>query len=211
VGLWDFAEHELRSWHKQIFRVHTTDVAVARNERTYVFTPTDTTTEVDFLLDVRQMPNGTGGSFDDFNRSWTTDSWPHVDAQLLRSMPTADFGATGYGLQLLHHPRFTTNLRVIYATAFDLAPFDLTSDLIADVGLEPSQLDVLEQGIRWRALQTGLIPRTDWRATGVLREPEQVTLIDVVRAIDMARSLRDRRFSEEALAIRARFPYRRGG
>lgn len=206
VALHEWAEHELLSWRKQLFRVDAVDVPATRLERTYPLTPNDSA-EVDFLLDVRQQPNGSGAAFDDYNRTWTGDSWPRVEARLLREMPLGDF-ASGYAIQLTHYPRFSTNLRVIYATAFDLSAFALTDNLITDVGLEPSHLDVLEQGLRWRALQAGIIPRTDWQATGVLRDSEQVSLLDVVRAVDMARSLRDRRFNDEAMILRSRFPYR---
>lgn len=209
ASLIDWARHELLSWRKQIFRVSAIDIAVSRAERTYLFTPTEST-ETGFLLDVRQQPNGSTATWDDWNRTWTGDTWPRVEAKLLRQLPGSEF-AGGYALQLQNYPRFSTDLRVIYGTDFDLSAFELTDDLIADVGMEEGQLDVLENGIRWRALQAGIVPRTDWRASGVLRDSEQVSLLDVVRAVDMARSLRDRRFADEALILRSRWPYRRGG
>lgn len=205
ASLLDWAQHEIGSWKKQLFRVQTVELAVDSTERTYDL---PTVTDIDFLLEVRAAPTGAGAQMDDYGASWTGDSWPRVEARLLRDM-TGLTGTpfTGTGLQLTLYPRSTTTLRVVYASAFDLSTFDLTTDLVADVGLEEGHLDVLEQGLRWRTLSSGIVARTDWRGQGMIRDAEEVSLLDIVRAVDMARSLRDRRMSEEALALRSRYPY----
>jgi hypothetical protein len=202
AALIDWAEQEIRTWKRQLFRVETLALPVTRAERTYDLT--GVTDDIMFLLEVRQQPQSATG--DDFSATWTGDAWPRVEARLLRDMPAAEF-TSGYALQLTHFPRYGLDLRVAYASDFDLSTFDLTTDLVTDVGLEAGFLLVLEQGVRWRALSAGLVSRSDWRATGMARDAEEVSLLDVVRATDMARSLRDRALADEAVALRGRYPY----
>lgn len=196
-ALVDWAQHEIQSWRGQLFRVQEATVDTDVSNRTYELDVTD----IDFLLDVRSRPLG-----EPVEWSWNADAWPRHKARLLRRMPGADFTST-YAIQLRRPTRTTTSLRVVYATFFDLDPFELSTDLVADCGLTTGQLGVLEEGLRARALSAGLVARTDYRATGMSRDAEETTLIDIVRAVDMARSLRDRRFAEEALELRKQFPY----
>jgi hypothetical protein len=197
-ALVDWAQHEIMSWRGQLFRVAEETVDTNVSERTYEL---DVDVEPDFLLDVRARPLG-----EPVEWSWNADAWPRVKARLLRRMPGADFTST-FAVQLRRPTRTMTSLRIVYASFFDLDPFELSTDLIADCGLTLGQLGVLEEGLRARALSAGLVARTDYRATGMSRDGEETTLIDIVRAVDMARSLRDRRFAEEALDLRKQFPY----
>jgi hypothetical protein len=186
------AEAEIRSWGSQLWKVATANVAVATNERGYNL---DTGgAEILYLLDVRLQPTGTTGT-------WAGDSWPKAKAQLLRSMPTADFAA-GQAIQLETFPTRATTLRVAYATPFDLSTFTGPTDLVATCGLTTAQLDVLDAGLRWRLLSSGLVTRTDWQAAGMSRDSEEVNPTDILRAVDMARSIRDRRLADEALELR---------
>lgn len=201
ASMLDWAEHEIRSWRKLLFRIETVPIDAARNERTYDLGVTD----IDYLLDVRQEPEGI--TVDGFGYSWSGDTWPHVAARVLRNQDPADF-ASGFALQLTTYPRHASRLLVTYGRPLDLDPFTLATDLVADVGLRPEWFDILENGLRWRALTNSMVSRTDWRATGMNRDSEEVTLLDLTRAVDMARSQRDRRLNEEANNIRAEYPYR---
>jgi hypothetical protein len=198
ASLMDWAEHEIESWKGKLFRVVEASIDTDVSSRVFNL---PNATAVDFILDVRAAPLG-----EPVEWSWTGDSWPRHRARLLRNMPTADF-ASGFAVQLQRPTRTSTTLRVAYASPFDLDPFDLNTDLVATCGLRRGHLGVLEEGIRWRALSSGIVPRTDWRATGMSRDAEQVSLLDVVRATDMARQLRDQRLADEALDLRKQFPY----
>lgn len=204
AALLDWAELEIRSWNKVLFRVNTLTLAADKNNRTYDLAGVDTQ-GVDFLLEVRAEP--LNAAADTFGSSWVQDSWPHVEAQLLRNMPVADF-PSGYALQLTNLPRYAGDMRVAYASPFNLTALTLATDLVSTVGLDPNYLDILEQGLRQRALSASMTARTDWRATGMARDAEEVTVLDVVRAVDMARSIRDRRLNEEAVNLRSRYAYR---
>lgn len=188
----DMAEAEIRSWGSQLWRVAAVDVGVTTSGRVYdLDTGGD---EVLYLLGARLQPTGTSGT-------WSGDSWPKTEARLLRSMATADF-ASGQAVQLENLATRATTMRVFYATPFDLSTFTLATDLIADCGLTPGQLDVLDAGLRWRLLSSGLVTRTDWQGAGMSRDSEEVNPTDILRATDMARAMRDRRLSDEALELR---------
>jgi len=190
LSLVEWAEQEIDSWGSQLWRTATVELDVANSARIYQLVADD----VLFLLDVRGRPVGTSGT-------WLGGSWPKMEATLIREAPLADF-ASGLAIQFKSFPAGTSAARVVYATPFDLSTFDLTTDLIVDCGLERSQIDVLEAGLKHRLLDSGLVTRTDWQGAGMSRDAEEVTSVDIVRAADMARSRRDRRLAEEALELR---------
>jgi hypothetical protein len=190
LSLVEWAEQEIDSWGSQLWRAVTVELDVANSARIYDLDATD----VIFLLDVRGRPVGSSGT-------WLGGSWPKMRGQLIREAPVADF-ASGLAIQFETFPAGTSAARVVYATPFDLDPFTLTTDLVADCGLARSHIDVLEAGLKHRLLDSGLVTRTDWQGAGMSRDSEEVTSVDIVRAADMARSRRDRRLAEEALELR---------
>lgn len=207
ASLLDWAELEIRSWAKQLFRVVVLPLTVTQKERTYDLAGVDTE-GVDFLLEVRAAPLGTSIQTFPQYYTWTGDTWPAVEAKLVRDLPASEI-PSGFGLQLLHYPRHSGDLRVAYASPFNLTTFVGTTDLVASVGLDPGHLDILEAGLRARALQASIQSRTDWRATGINKESQDISVLDVVRAAEQARATRDRRLSEEAINLRSLYAYRR--
>lgn len=194
ASLVDFAQNEVTSWASQLFHVDQVDVPVSNAELTYnLDTGSDT---VLFFLEVRGTPSATT----------LLDRHSYVKARLLRDVPTSTFAA-GQAIQLYTYPS-ASSLRVVYATPFDLSPFTLTTDLVTSCHLTPGQVDVLEAGVRWRMLTAGLAPRTNWAAAGMSRDAEEVTVIDVMRASDMARAIRDRLLTEQALELTRQWPFR---
>ena len=207
ASLLDWAELEIRSWAKQLFRVVVLPLTITQKERTYDLAGVDAL-GVDFLLEVRAAPLGTSIQTVPQYYTWTGDTWPKVEAKLVRDLPVSEI-PSGFGLQLLHYPRHAGDLRVAYASPFDLTTFVDTTDLVTDVGIDPNHLDILEAGLRARALTGSLQSRTDWRATGINKESQDISVLDVVRAAEQARSVRDRRLSEEVVNLRSLYGYRR--
>jgi hypothetical protein len=204
AALIDYACQEINSWSGELWR--TTAIDLDGNVRNRSYDLTGVTGGVLFLLDVRRMPEGV--PVDDFFRlSWIGDSWPHMAGRLVRNMDTGEF-ASGFSLQLTQAPRVNATLRVVLAQPFVLDPFELTTDLVDDVGLEASWLDILEFGVRWRALSALTTGRVDWRTAGMAREAEEVTPLDMVRVTGMARDMRQLRLAQEGLALRGRYPFR---
>lgn len=198
----DMAEAEIRSWAGQLWRVAHLDLDVTQNERTYEL---DTTDDVVFLLEQRLEPFGTNIQVSQgpwlWGQSWAGDTWAKAKAKLLRDANTTAF-PSGKAIQLETLPTKSTTLHVVYATPFDLSPFTLSTDLVATCGLTVGQIDVLDAGLRHRLLSSGLITRTDWQSAGMSRDSEEVNPLDIIRATDMARAMRDRRLAEEALELR---------
>lgn len=204
ASLVDHAYLEISSWTGQLWR--TTAVDITGNVRNRSYDLAGVTGDVLHLLDVRRKPEGV--PVDDFFRiSWIGDSWPHVAAKLKRNMSVSEF-PSGISLQLETAPRVSTTLRVVVAQPFDLSTFTLATDLVATTGLNAAWLDILELGIRWRALSALTTGRVDWRTAGMVRESEEVTPLDMIRTAGMARDMRQLRLSEESLALRGRYPYR---
>jgi hypothetical protein len=203
AALIDYAENEIKSWGAQLWRTVTLDVPVTTGQRSYDLV--GVTGDVYFLLEVRLGPPTGDGSV---GVSWSADAWPHADARLVREMASSEF-ASGFNLQLLHAPRHVTTARVSIAQPLDLSTFDLSTDLVADVGCEASWLEIAEIGCRKRALASSGVSRTDWRAGGASRDAEQATVFDLLRATQIAEAERQVLFSTAATELRADFPYRR--
>jgi hypothetical protein len=204
ASLIDYAQQEITSWTGELWRETALDIDGSERDRTYDLV--GLTGEVLFLLDVRRMPEGV--PVDDFFRiSWIGNSWPHMEGRLVRNLDLAEF-PSGIALQLTNAPRVTTTLRVVVAQPFDLSAFALTTDLVTDVGLSVDWLDILELGVRWRALSSLTTARVDWRMAGMARDSEEVTPLDMIRTAGMARDMRQLRLSHEGLALRGRYPFR---
>lgn len=201
AALIDHAENEIKSWGAQLWRTTFITLDVSPNLRTYDLA--GATGEIYFLLDVRLAPAGSTS----LASPWSSNAWAHADARLLRQGDTANFAST-FGLQLLNHPGHSGDAVVAIAQPLDLSTFDLSTDLIADVGLEASWIEIVELGARKRALASSGVARTDWRAGGMSRDAEQATVFDLLRATQMAEAERQVLFSTAATELRSDWPYR---
>jgi hypothetical protein len=202
AALLDHLEQEIRSWGNELWRVDPITLTPVTTERTYDLT--GVTGDVYFLLEVRQKPTGTT-SF--WNFSWTQDAWPHLPARLLRQMEAGEFAST-YALQLHRIPLASTEIRVVLARPFVLTTLVGSTDLVSTVGLRADWLEILEYGVKMRALETSAIGRSDWRTSNMVREAEEVSALDTIRAVSHFRDMRQLRFTKAGVDLRAEFPYR---
>jgi hypothetical protein len=203
AALLDHLEQEIYSWGKELWRAESVDLTVDITHRTYDLA--GISGDVYFLLDVRQEPTGISGNFWHF--SWTGDAWPHLDARLLRRMSVAEF-PSGYALQLKLMPTHASALRVLIAQPFVLSTLTGSTDLVNTVGLRTEWLDIVEYGVKMRALETSIIGRSDWRTGSMIREADEVSALDTVRAASHFRDMRQLRFTKAGVDLRAEFPYR---
>jgi hypothetical protein len=202
AALIDYAEQEIRSWGKTLWRVTSQDLTVDRTGRAYDLPITG---EIYFVLDVRVKPPG-GSSSNPYDFSWTGDGWPHAAVRLLRGMSTAEF-PSGTAIQFLRsNPRDST-ARVTVAQPLDLSAFTSATDLVGDVGCKTEWLDIIELGVRYRAMSSTVVGRADWRTGNMSRNAEEVSTFDVMRATQQAQGLRDLRLAHEANQLRAEWPY----
>lgn len=199
----DHAIKEIMSWRSHLWRVRTKDLTVGPTQMTYdLDLGTD---EIIYLLDVRRQPTGST-SWAGFE--WNNDRWPRVPSRLMRNADPVTF-PSGLALRLKHHVP-PTQLRIAYATKFVLDPFTAATDLVADVGLQEDWIDILEAGIRRRALAGHVVSRADWRTGGHVRNAEEVSVMDVVRATTEARNEALIGLSAAAAVLRGQWPYRSG-
>jgi hypothetical protein len=194
----DHIYKEIRSWRKKLWRVLKFQITSVPTQRVYNWTPTG---DVIDLLEVRRAPAGKSW----LNWAWNDDRYPRVKSKLIRNTDDSIYTNT-LSLHLDTLPPEGT-LFVAYAAPFDLSTLDLTTDLVATVGLEEDWIEILDSGVRARTLQAGIASRGDWRTGGHTRNAEQVSLLDVVRAAQAAQAERDMALAAAANALRAQWPY----
>jgi hypothetical protein len=198
--LLDHLAHEIASWGTQLWRPVTVEVEISNDAQFYEIEPDDAG-EILMLLDVRAQPPGTSVA------NWSADRWPQVNARLVRDLPE-DVIDSGIGLQLTAYHVSNTTLRVVYAAGFDTTTLDPSTDLVDDLGMPASMIDVAEAGTKARALRDGVLSRTDYRSSGMSRNAEEVQVLDLIRAAEQAEAMRDRALAREQLELRARWPWR---
>ena len=203
AALLDHLENEIRSWGNELWRAEPVDLDLNVNSRVYDLD--GITGDVYFLLEFRQQPTGGLSTF--WNFSWTGDAWPHIDARLLRRMDLAEF-PSGYAVQLKQNPTHTSAGRVMIAQPFVTTTFTGSTDLVGTVGLRTDWLDIVEYGVKVRALESAVIGRSDWRVSNMARESEDVSALDTVRAVSHFREMRQVRFAKAGVDLRGEFPYR---
>lgn len=196
AALIDYAEQEIRSWGKALWRVTSADLEVDQGTRTYDL---GITGDIHYVLDVRVKPV-------DSDNAWTRDAWVRAQVRLLRGMSVSEF-ASGVAIQFTQAPARDTTVRVTVAQPLDLSPFTSSTDLVTDVGCKAEWLDIVEMGTRYRAMAATVVGRSDWRTGNMTRSAEEVSTFDVMRATQQAQSMRDVRLAHEATQLRAEWPY----
>jgi hypothetical protein len=198
-ALKDHAFQEILSWRQKLWRTRTKTIAADRTHRSYDF---DVGTDVvKHLLVARRAPAGVGW----LNFRWNDDHWPRVGVRLDRNADPTTF-PSGMALQFRSQPP-AGDIRVAYAAEFDLDPFTMATDLVADVGLEEAWIEILELGMRARALSGSISSRADWRAGGHKAQVEGTTLLDVVRSASQVQAARDQALADAANKLRGDWPF----
>lgn len=192
----DWIEAEVGAWGERLFAVDTVDLTAATRTRTYDLVGSARPL---FLLEARLAP-------DDRSLSWR--SWDLLSAKLLHDRATSEF-PSGTAIQVQHWPARAATLRVAYAQRLDVTALTTSTDL-ATRGLTAPMIDALEKGLRVRMAEASLLSTIDQRATGASRTSEEVGPIDVVRAVEMLRSQRDRAIADAGNQLRTTWPIREG-
>jgi len=203
LAMLDHVEQEIRSWGNELWRTTSLNLDVNIMDRTYDLV--GVSGSIYFLLEVRQEPTGISSNF--WNFSWTGDAWPHLDARLVREMDVAEF-STGFAIQFKMPPTHAGPVRVTLAQPFVLTTLTGATNLVSEVGLRADWLDIVEYGVKTRALESAVIGRSDWRTSNLVREGEEVTALDTIRAVSHFRDMRQLRFTKAGVDLRGEFPYR---
>jgi len=148
----------------------------------------------------------------DVRRNWSDDnttSWARAEGRLQRGVSGTWPDGPSSGIMFrLFPPVYIGSLYFVAAAPLDTDAISWTSDLVDDVGLRPSMLDVLDMGIKWRLLGDAEAGRSARVAQDTPRRAEEVPPRTASDEATRIYPLYVRRKSEEIDRLRWQFPLR---
>lgn len=195
IDIFDAMIAEILSWGPHLYRVVATEFALAVDTNV-VEAPVAVSDAYDLI--------SVTGRYDD---SLTT--WPEMNVRLQRGA-VGWSGAATSGMLLRFIDGWIGSVFALWSVPFDLSTFTVATDLVADVGLEQSMLDILEMGVKLRLLSDD---ETAMSARDVQDEPrraEEVPLTSIPPMLQQLYAIYSRRKTEEVNKLRTRYPYRAG-
>lgn len=148
----------------------------------------------------------------DVRRNWSGDSttsWARVEGRLQRGVPgTWDNGPKSGVLFRMFPPVYSGSLYFVAAAPLAVDNITWYADLIDDVGLKPSMLDVLDMGIKWRLLGDSEAGRSARVAQDMPRRAEEVPPRSASDEATRLYPLYVRRKAEEIDRLRWQYPLR---
>ena len=148
----------------------------------------------------------------DVRRNWTDDdttSWARVAGRLQRGVPgTWTNGPASGVLFRMFPPVYMGSLYFVAAAPLDVESISWSSDLVDDVGMKPSMLDVLDLGIKWRLLGDSEVGRSARVAQDAPRRAEEVPPRTASDEASRLYPLYVRRKAEEIDRLRWQYPLR---
>ena len=144
----------------------------------------------------------------DVRRQWTDtgiDSWPRLQCRFQRSGPTA---TSGNSLLRFMETCFGGTIYVQAARPFVLSTFTTATDLVADVKLPDSMLDVVAMGTKLRLLVDNENGRTARTAQDEPRRAEETPVGATVQPFQFNNAMYRNRKQEEVNKLRALWPVR---
>lgn len=148
----------------------------------------------------------------DVRRNWSEDSttsWARVEGRLQRGVPgTWDDGPKSGVLFRMFPPVYSGSLYFIAAAPLGVDNITWYADLVDDVGLKPSMLDVLDMGVKWRLLGDSEAGRSARVAQDMPRRAEEVPPRSASDEATRLYPLYVRRKAEEIDRLRWQYPLR---
>lgn len=136
-------------------------------------------------------------------------SWPRQAGRLQRGVPgTWTNGPASGVLFRLFPPIYSGSIYFVAAAPLDVEAISWSSDLVDDVGLKPSMLDVLDLGIKWRLLGDSEAGRSARVAQDTPRRAEEVPPRAASDEANRLYPLYVRRKAEEIDRLRWQYPLR---
>lgn len=187
---------ELASWTPELYQVASDTFSVDLAAQTLEM-PAEWATMIG-VCEVLQSETGT-----------EVTVWPRIGSKFIRGDAATFTGATTSG----HLLRFTEAIRTggIYVTValpFDPELITDSADLVDDVGLTGSLLDVLELGVRRRVLMDAENNRASRQAQDEVRRAEEVPMGATIQAQQLVTAIYLRRRGEEARRLKRAYPIR---
>lgn len=193
---------ELNAWPPDLYRV--LDASTSVGLGTTIYELPATFAGALGIVDVRAH------STISYEQGWyTSPSWPRVDFRLQRGTPVGFAPAPVSGLLL----RFVDTLDagglyVQVAMPFNTAAMTYTADLVTDVGLAMSMLDVLTLGVKSRLMADTNHGRSQRGNADEPRRAEEVPPNNALADASATFQVYLRRRSEEMNRLRAAYPVR---
>ena len=196
IDIYDGMMTELQSWGPHLYAITGLTQAVVDAQET-VELPT-TMTDCYGVIDVR--------------RNWTlsvSTAWPELEFRFQRGVGTTWTGAATSGLLLRSiQPMFAGSLYIVAAIPFALSLFSYTADLVADVGIKESMLDVLEMGVKLRMGMDNEIQRGARTQQDEPRRAEENPAGSLNAGFQLQNAIYRSRKAEEVQKLRTQYPIR---
>lgn len=140
-----------------------------------------------------------------------SSSWPEVEFRVGNLLDSSDFsGGSAIFFNDYLYQASGRRVRVVYAKRFDVDPFTTSTDVVADVGLAVSMLDIPPLGAAWRLMISQEIRRSDAMAQGQSRRSEEVPPTAALQTANALKAMRDARIAEERLSLVAKWGWNGG-
>lgn len=187
---------EVTSWGPDLYRTVARQESVADGQQT-ISLPTSWR-DIYGLVDVR--------------RNYTDDdstSWPRLAGRLQRGVAGTWTNGPSSGLSFrMFPPIYIGSVYLVAAAPLDVDAISWNADLVDDVGLKASMLDVLDMGIKWRLLGDSEAGRSARVAQDNPRRAEEVPPRSASDEANRLYPLYVRRKQEEIDRLRWQFPLR---
>lgn len=193
LDIMDAMQDEILSYGPQLYRVSSTEIAVASSQETVALPVT--WNDAYGLVDV--------------TRKWTDDdtatAWPRCEVRFARGGATAFAGAPF--IRVIDNTRDGTVL-VKAARPFDVSTFTASTDLVATVGLPASMLDVVAMGTKLRLLVDSENSRGGRDVQDEPRRAEETPVAAAVQPFQFNNAVYRSRKQEEINKLVALYPIR---
>lgn len=191
---------EVGSLPATLFKAESEQVAITDSSRVGTLLRSD----IYRLLEVRRDPIPTGGSGFFQATSVSRDTYPKVPGvRLMRAGPSLN---AGYSIELSQGNVPSGSLYVLYAAPFDVSNFDDGVDLLDDVGLAQSMLDLVRFGAMSRLIGEEEAIRVDLGEQGQPRVATEVAQGEIPQASNFYLQMRNRRINEESARLLQMYP-----
>lgn len=207
----DRIRDEIRSWGPQLFRVAEVEIPLVDWQRGYDLGAITTTILRILKVTAPEPPYlGTPGDWTGEGVSDTTQLNPTIKYRYDPNANLVEF-PSGKALILTDDwtPRAIGNLHVVYATPFDVdTSWAETTDMIANVGLNETYLDIPPQGAAARLLRMTSVRRALLNVAGQSSDDQRVRMQDILQGAQVFEMEARSRRSDAQQQLLSDFPYR---
>lgn len=197
---------EIRSWGPQVYRVKQALIQTVSGTRGYDLMQLVQDNFYNIISVRRSQPSSTSGA--------NVESWPSItNWQIVRPAPVADFPsgaglvipnmfssgvnfASPDGISMTFTGSPLPTLMVNYSCPFDQSNFIDSTDLISQVGLDATMIDIPPIGAAWRLLSTREILRTLVEAQGQPADLQFQPPMYIAKAAQALKQQRDGRLND---------------